>query len=61
MSDGPVQKARRTGFTVDRSRRSEVTKRFFDAATGGDINTLMELLSPDVSSGREDGASAQLG
>ncbi|WP_327323809.1 RNA polymerase sigma-70 factor [Streptomyces sp. NBC_01210] len=40
--------ARRPRFTVDRSRQSEVTERFLDAATGGDINTLMELLSPDV-------------
>ncbi|MEU9013047.1 RNA polymerase sigma-70 factor [Streptomyces sp. NPDC048479] len=40
--------ARRPRFTVDRPRQSEVTERFLDAATGGDINTLMELLSPDV-------------
>lgn len=40
--------ARRPRFPVDRSRQSEVTRRFLDAATGGDINTLMELLSPDV-------------
>ncbi|MGW1752455.1 RNA polymerase sigma-70 factor [Streptomyces sp. NPDC002092] len=41
-------RARRPRFTADRSRRREVTERFFAAATGGDINTLMELLSPDV-------------
>jgi RNA polymerase sigma-70 factor (ECF subfamily) len=40
--------ARRPRFTADRSRQREVTERFFAAATGGDINTLMELLSPDV-------------
>lgn len=40
--------ARRPRFTADRSRQREVTDRFFAAATGGDINTLMELLSPDV-------------
>lgn len=40
--------ARRPRFTVDRSRQRDVTERFLDAATGGDINTLMELLSPDV-------------
>ncbi|WP_309238576.1 RNA polymerase sigma-70 factor [Actinoplanes aureus] len=41
-------RARRPRFTADRSRQREVTDRFFAAATGGDINTLMELLSPDV-------------
>ncbi|UUU36654.1 RNA polymerase sigma-70 factor [Streptomyces sp. CA-210063] len=41
-------RARRPRFVADRSRQREVTERFFAAATGGDINTLMELLSPDV-------------
>ncbi|MGV9345112.1 RNA polymerase sigma-70 factor [Streptomyces spiralis] len=41
-------RARRPRFAADRSRQREVTERFFVAATGGDINTLMELLSPDV-------------
>ncbi|WP_246113534.1 RNA polymerase sigma-70 factor [Streptomyces montanus] len=41
-------RARRPRFTADRSRQREVTERFFAAATGGDVNTLMELLSPDV-------------
>ncbi|GAB3978818.1 FAD-dependent oxidoreductase [Plantactinospora veratri] len=41
-------RARRPRFTADRTRQREVTERFFAAATGGDINTLMELLSPDV-------------
>ncbi|MFC1415464.1 RNA polymerase sigma-70 factor [Streptacidiphilus cavernicola] len=40
--------ARRPRFTADRARQRDVTERFFAAATGGDINTLMELLSPDV-------------
>ncbi|NUO97775.1 MAG: RNA polymerase sigma-70 factor [Nonomuraea sp.] len=40
--------ARRPRFTADRSRQRDVTQRFLAAATGGDINTLMELLSPDV-------------
>ncbi|MEE4419146.1 MULTISPECIES: RNA polymerase sigma-70 factor [Streptomyces] len=40
--------ARRPRFAADRSRQREVTEKFFAAATGGDINTLMELLSPDV-------------
>ncbi|MFI8191649.1 RNA polymerase sigma-70 factor [Streptomyces sp. NPDC085946] len=41
-------RARRPRFTADRSQQREVTERFLAAATGGDINTLMELLSPDV-------------
>lgn len=41
-------RARRPRFTADRSRQREVMERFFAAASGGDINTLMELLSPDV-------------
>ncbi|OKI02356.1 RNA polymerase subunit sigma-24 [Streptomyces sp. CB02923] len=41
-------RARRPRFTADRSRQRQATERFFAAATGGDINTLMELLSPDV-------------
>jgi RNA polymerase sigma-70 factor (ECF subfamily) len=41
-------RARQPRFTADRSRRREVTERFFAAATGGDISALMELLSPDV-------------
>ncbi|TVT54648.1 RNA polymerase sigma-70 factor [Amycolatopsis rhizosphaerae] len=41
-------RGRRPRFTVDRSRQREVTERFFAAATGGDVNALMELLSPDV-------------
>ncbi|QFZ24316.1 RNA polymerase sigma-70 factor [Saccharothrix syringae] len=41
-------RARRPRFTADRARRQEVTERFLAAATGGDINALMELLSPDV-------------
>lgn len=40
--------ARRPRFTADRARQRDVTARFFAATTGGDINTLMELLSPDV-------------
>ncbi|MEU5043672.1 RNA polymerase sigma-70 factor [Streptomyces griseorubiginosus] len=41
-------RARRPRFAADRARQRDVTERFFAATTGGDINTLMELLSPDV-------------
>ncbi|WP_275006071.1 RNA polymerase sigma-70 factor [Promicromonospora iranensis] len=40
--------ARRPRFEADRRQQHAVTERFFAAATGGDINSLMELLSPDV-------------
>ncbi|MDL4817326.1 RNA polymerase sigma-70 factor [Actinomadura opuntiae] len=40
--------ARRPRFTVDRVRQREITERFLAAAVGGDINSLMDLLSPDV-------------
>ena len=40
--------ARRPRFHADQARQREVTERFFAAASGGDINTLMQLLAPDV-------------
>ncbi|MFE2296854.1 RNA polymerase sigma-70 factor [Streptomyces sp. NPDC059445] len=40
--------ARRPRYPADRARRRDVTERFLAAATGGDLNTLMELLSPGV-------------
>ncbi|GIJ63382.1 RNA polymerase sigma-70 factor [Virgisporangium aurantiacum] len=44
---GHVQ-ARRPKFRPTRAQHREVTERFFAAASGGDINTLMQLLAPDV-------------
>ncbi|HET9876826.1 MAG TPA: RNA polymerase sigma-70 factor, partial [Mycobacterium sp.] len=44
---GHVQ-ARRPRFETDHAKKREITERFFAAATGGDINHLMELLAPDV-------------
>ncbi|MEU5781038.1 RNA polymerase sigma-70 factor [Micromonospora lupini] len=41
-------RARRPRFPADRARQRGVTERFVAAATGGDLNTLLELLSPDV-------------
>ncbi|WP_436520877.1 RNA polymerase sigma factor SigJ [Actinoplanes sp. HUAS TT8] len=41
-------RAERPRFRADRDRQRVVTERFFAAAAGGDINTLMELLAPDV-------------
>ncbi|MBB4740441.1 RNA polymerase sigma-70 factor (ECF subfamily) [Actinoplanes octamycinicus] len=41
-------RSHRPRFPADRDRQRAVTERFFAAASGGDINTLMELLAPDV-------------
>ncbi|WP_329031036.1 RNA polymerase sigma-70 factor [Streptomyces sp. NBC_01423] len=41
-------RARRPRFEAGRSAQREATERFFAAATGGDVNALLELLSPDV-------------
>ncbi|MGW3787474.1 RNA polymerase sigma-70 factor [Micromonospora chokoriensis] len=38
----------RPRFTADPAQQRGVTERFLAASTGGDINTLLELLSPDV-------------
>jgi RNA polymerase sigma-70 factor (TIGR02957 family) len=35
-------------FEASRERRDEVARRFFDAVGGGDLNSLLELLAPDV-------------
>jgi RNA polymerase sigma-70 factor (ECF subfamily) len=40
--------ARRPRFRATRAQHREVTERFLTAAAGGDINTLMQLLAPDV-------------
>jgi RNA polymerase sigma-70 factor (ECF subfamily) len=40
--------ARRPRLQVDRRRQQVVTERFLTAATGGDINALLELMAPDV-------------
>ncbi|MFG1927143.1 RNA polymerase sigma-70 factor [Cryptosporangium sp. NPDC048952] len=40
--------ARRPRFPATRARHREVTERFFAAATGGDLNALLDLLAPDV-------------
>lgn len=41
-------RSRRPRFTADRAQQRAATERFFAAAMGGDMNSLMELLSPDV-------------
>ncbi|MEV5334240.1 RNA polymerase sigma-70 factor [Streptomyces werraensis] len=39
---------RRPRYDVDPARRRDLTERFLDAAAGGDLARLMELLAPDV-------------
>lgn len=41
-------RARRPRFTGSPAVRRQATERFLAAATGGDINALMDLLAPDV-------------
>src|SRR5215208_87335 len=38
----------RTRFEADRTEQRRVTERFLEAATGGDLEALMAVLSPDV-------------
>jgi RNA polymerase sigma-70 factor (TIGR02957 family) len=38
----------RPRFEASREQRDEVARRFFEAAGGGDLNGLLELLAPDV-------------
>jgi RNA polymerase sigma-70 factor (ECF subfamily) len=40
--------ARQPRHVVDENRHREITERFMAAAKGGDLNALIELLSPDV-------------
>jgi RNA polymerase sigma-70 factor (ECF subfamily) len=40
--------ARRPRFEVDPGQQREVTRRFLDAAIGGDIDRLLTVLAPDV-------------
>ena len=35
-------------FDASREQRDEVARRFFDAVSGGDLNSLLEILAPDV-------------
>ncbi|WP_156616961.1 RNA polymerase sigma-70 factor [Mycobacterium sp. 852014-52144_SCH5372336] len=40
--------ARRPRFEADRTKKRQVTERFFAASVGGDINALLEMLAPEV-------------
>ena len=45
-------------FEASREQREEVARRFFEAASGGDLNGLLELLSPDAVSVGDGGGKA---
>jgi RNA polymerase sigma-70 factor, ECF subfamily len=51
--------ARRPRFTVDRSQQREVTRRFLDAAGGGDLDELMAVLAPEVTLTSDGGGVAR--
>src|ERR1700685_2584435 len=46
-------------FEASREQRNEVARRFFDAVNGGDLNSLLELLAPDVVVMGDGGGKAQ--
>ena len=45
-------------FETSREQRDEVARRFFAAAAGGDLGTLLELLAPDVTMVGDGGGKA---
>jgi RNA polymerase sigma-70 factor (ECF subfamily) len=47
--------ARRHRFDTDQVQRRQVTTRFMRACAGGDLNAVMELLAPDVTSWSDGG------
>src|SRR5208282_194467 len=51
--------ARRPRFAVDRGQQREVTRRFLDAADGGDIDELMAVLAPEVTLTSDGGGVAR--
>jgi RNA polymerase sigma-70 factor (TIGR02957 family) len=46
-------------FDASRQQRDEVARRFFEAAGGGDLNALLQLLAPDVVTIGDGGAKGQ--
>jgi RNA polymerase sigma-70 factor (TIGR02957 family) len=49
----------RPRFDASREQRDEVARRFFDAASGGDLGALLELLAPDVVTVGDGGGKAR--
>ncbi|WP_371852398.1 RNA polymerase sigma factor SigJ [Nocardia arizonensis] len=48
-------RSRRPRFDTDRAERERVTARFMAACAGGDLNALMDLLAPEVTSWSDGG------
>jgi RNA polymerase sigma-70 factor (TIGR02957 family) len=46
-------------FEASREQRDEVARRFFEAAAGGDLNGLLQLLAPDVVTVGDGGGKGQ--
>ncbi len=46
-------------FEASREQRDEVARRFFEAAAGGDLNSLLQLLAPDVVTVGDGGGKGQ--
>ncbi|HEY6296381.1 MAG TPA: RNA polymerase sigma-70 factor [Streptosporangiaceae bacterium] len=51
--------ARRPRFEVDRGQQREVTRRFLDAAGGGDLDELIAVLAPEVTLTSDGGGVAR--
>lgn len=51
--------ARRPRFPADPQVQHEVTRRFVEAVAGGDLNALMDVLSPDVTLWADGGGKAR--
>jgi RNA polymerase sigma-70 factor (TIGR02957 family) len=51
--------ARRPRFAVDRGQQREVTRRFLDAAGGGDLDELIAVLAPEVTLTSDGGGRAR--
>ncbi|GAB7109915.1 RNA polymerase sigma-70 factor [Streptomyces phaeofaciens JCM 4814] len=47
--------ARRPRFDADQKQRRQITAQFMEACAGGDLNAVMELLAPDVTSWSDGG------
>ncbi|WP_433679243.1 RNA polymerase sigma-70 factor [Nocardia sp. CA-119907] len=47
--------SRRPRFDTDKAERAHITEQFMSACNGGDLNALMDLLAPDVTSWSDGG------
>ena len=52
-------RARRPRYDADEDARRRITEKFLAACTGGDLNAVMELLAPDVTSWSDGGGKVR--